>query len=138
MPTATMSWQFSASVPSMASIHVICSPVEVEAVDQIAVTVAPGSEPGVIGLQPSGSNPIKLLVLQAGRYADNLSFAFSDAEGTSADTSHVITLTAPQIFTASAMSAIFADPRFLRVTNPTGEKPLDISIFLVRDATPNP
>lgn len=136
MPPPKMSWQFSANVPNMASIQVMSSPVEIEAVDQIAVTIEASSDPTVIGLQPSGINPIKLLVLKASRYEDKLNFSFADAEDNSAKASEEITLIAPQIFTESAMSAIFNDPKFLRVTNPVGEQPLDLFIYLVRDATP--
>lgn len=130
-----MSWQFSANVPSMASIQVMSLPVEIEAVDQIAVTVQPGNDPTAIGLQPSGSNPIKLVVIKASRYDEKLLFTF-DADGTGANQSNVIKLTAPQIFTESAMGAIYEDPKFILVTNPAGEQPLELFIYLVRDATP--
>ena len=135
MPPTKMSWQFSANVPNMASIQVMSAAEDIEAVDQIAVTVEPDSTPKAIGLQPSGSNPIKLLVVKASRYEEDLKFVFSDDDAGTNKSKEII-LKTPQIFTESTMAAIFSAPRFLQITNPTGEQPLELFIYLVRDATP--
>jgi hypothetical protein len=141
MPLPKLTWQFSADVPNMGSIQVMSQPVDVEAVDQIMVSVNPGDTDKVVGIQPIDRSPIMLVVIKPSRLDQSLTVSFDDGAPQAAgggpshpNRSTAIPLGSHQVFTS--IGTFYQNLKYLLFTNPASGQQTDVQIFVVRDATP--
>lgn len=140
MATPKLTWQFSADVTTLAGVQVISQPVDVEAVDQIVVSIAPGESDKVVGIQPNNNSPILLVVIKPGRLDPSLTVRFDDGAPQAGggpihpNKSNPIPLGSPHVFTSIA--TFYQNLKYLLFTNPANGQQTDVLIYVARDATP--
>jgi hypothetical protein len=127
---ATLNWSISVQVTGGPTINAAQSGIQVEAVDRIDVTIAPGAADEVVHIQPGAANTVHLLAVVSDVYDAALTFKASDGNKDSAK----VALDAPQVYSGGAAILFGADPLQLKVTN-GGANPANLTVFVARKAT---
>jgi hypothetical protein len=95
-----------------------------------------GGTPGsvIIPLQPEGADHVKLVMITASAYSEDLSYQATDSSGTDlTPAGAVYQLDQPQSFVGDAVKAIHANPNFLTFTNATADA-ITVTIVVARTA----
>jgi hypothetical protein len=129
---ASISWNLNIKATGQTPISASRAAQAVEAIDRIAVSLAPGDTDAVVEIQPGSATAIALLLVKSDQYGSNFSFKASDGSTDSA----AVTLDAPQIYTNGSVSLFGVDPLQLKLTNSSLDQTAEIEIFVARDATP--
>ncbi len=129
---SSMSWVVTLQISGFPAISVSRAPTEVEAVDHVEASIAPGDKAKVVEIQPGALSQVSVLLIKSSSYGPHLTFKVSDGTTDSAP----IVLDGPQLFSGGGIALFGLAPHQLKFTNTSADKPAALEIHVVRDATP--
>jgi hypothetical protein len=133
-----LNWNVSVQVTKGPNFTCAGPALQVEAIDQVAVSIEPGDAEMLVELQPGAAKDIHLIVIQSSYYGPELTYAVSDGKDQPSE-SLAVTLDGPQIFTCGSAALFNVDtPRQLKFTNSSTSTTAAVTITVARDATPDP
>jgi hypothetical protein len=127
----TMSWTLSVNVEGGPAVSAAQS-AEVEAYDQIEVTVSPGTPKTTIDVSPGASADVKFLLIRLKGpppYPPKLTYSVGGKGPYALDAPHWLS-------GSGAVSLLGADPKQFEFSNDAANPAVTVQILVGRDATP--
>jgi hypothetical protein len=129
---ATLSWTTTVQVTGAPAVTLSAPPKPLEAQDYVETALEPGDADVPVAVQPGAGARVRLLAVVADRYGPELTFKVSDGAADSA----AIALDEPQLFARSGIGLLGLDPKLLRLSNASPDKPALVKVYVFRDAAP--
>jgi len=129
MPALT--WTLNVQLDGGTALSLAAPKESIEGVDSVAVTLESGDSDVVVEVQPGAAEAIRLLVIKASTYSEDLTYVASDG---SAD-ADAVTLDGPHLYSAGSVPLFGLAPRQLKFSNASPDD-VTIRVFVARDATP--
>lgn len=107
--------------------------LDVDAYDMVKVEVASGADAMEVSLQPSTGDEVKLLMLHASSFSEDLTYSINASE---ADVAKRFALDGPHLLVGSGALALLGDPPQRLFLYNGGIDAAQLSVLVGRDATP--